>query len=256
MNIFYLVLGSKKKPWVNIAKYGIDITWKTRLNNCDKLYYLYSSYDLGSSNANRDDYLITNQDFLSRKLYKPIEVNFESLTFPTFTGWDSLLHKTMSALQYFISNSNFDYLIRTNVSSFWNPTVTRNLINSKVEELRTGIGGSLKTHQGIKYIEGDALIISREVAEKLAKYNNKLNYNIIDDVSIGDLCSKIGVNLINFPRPRIERLWDFHDTRFGPFEEIYKFRCKVADSYGDRDIPKDCEIMEKLHSMLLNSTNY
>lgn len=256
MKILYLVLGSKKKPWTNIAKYGIDITWRTKLHNLDNLCYLYSTYGLGTSNSNRNDYLQTNQKFLSRTLTDPLEISSDSLTLPTYSGWDALLHKTISALRFFLLNSNYDYFLRTNVSSFWNPTATRNLINSNAEELESGIGGSLKSHQGIKYIEGDSIIISRHVAEKFVRYQNKLNYGVIDDVSLGDLCSKIGVNLIDFPRPRIERLWDFHDTRYGPFDQIYKFRCKVQHSYQNREIPNDCKIMKKLHSILLKSQNY
>jgi len=249
------MLASKRDPWNYVLTEGVQKTWATRLD-FDQIVNLYSDYSLGESNRARADY-ISLKSFKSnfqRDITTPSKIEGLDWTFPTFTGWDSLLHKTISAIDYALNNSDFDFIARTNVSSFWNPTATRKMLSRLDADFK--IGGSLRSHGGFSYIEGDAIMMSREFAELLVQNSKRLNYAVIDDVSIGQLCANVGVKLTNLPRPRIERLWDFHDTRFGPFKDIYKFRCKSQRDYDWNKQPRDVVIMKKLHKLLVNSGNY
>ena len=115
--------------------------------------------------------------------------------FPTHTGWDALLHKTISALNFASENLIFDYIIRTGPTNLWSPRVTRQRL--KVEIKTKSLYGALREFNGIKYIEGSNLILDKGSVEKLVSANSIFNYNLIDDLAIGQISSKLRLTLID-----------------------------------------------------------
>jgi hypothetical protein len=181
----------------------------------------------------------------------------EELLFRTYTGWDSILDRTVSCLSYLLEASSAKYFLRTASSSFWNPTATNQLLKQIV--LNHGerfIAGSKKNYLGHEYIEGSSLIISKKAAQEIVANSPKLNFNIIDDVAIGMLAKSLQIPMLDYPRPRIESTWDFFDTRYGKLENIYSFRCKTQKRYDSGKAPKDAKIMMRLHKRLLMTRNY
>lgn len=255
---YFLVLAAKREPWISIQRKGIDKTWRNRLLPGNRLFYLYGDYSLGESNSSREFYLdLEKKSSIVRGIDSPIAVQDSELLFRTYTGWDSLLHKTINALSYLLEFSDAQYFSRSAVSTFWNPTATEQLLR----HLRNRYGerfiaGSKKNLLGHDYIEGSSLIISRIAAEEIVKSVEMLNFEVIDDVAIGMLANKLGIEMLDFPRPRIESTWDFFDTRFGKLEEIYSFRCKTQKKYDKGKMPNDARIMKKLHDKLSKTSNY
>lgn len=255
---YYLVLAAKREPWISIQKKGIDQTWRLRLLPENKLFYLYGDYSLGESNRSRDFYLnLEKNSSLIREIQSPIAVRDSELLFRTYTGWDSLLHKTINALSYLLEHSDAQYFSRSAVSTFWNPTATEQLLRKISRKYgEKFIAGSKKNLLGQDYIEGSSLIISRIAAVEMVKNFEMLNFEVIDDVAIGILANKLGIEMLDFPRPRVESTWDFFDTRYGKFEEIYSFRCKTQKKYDRGKMPNDAKVMKKLHDKLSKSNNY
>ena len=251
-----MVPAAEIEPWKSIIREGIEATWATKLDDNDHLFYLYSDNSLGASNENRDYYLneLVGTEILPRKLMKPSNIAERSLTFPTYSGWDSILHKTLSAFKYAVENLEFDFIIRTAVSSFWNPKATRNLLS--IQKSRLEFGGSVKFHHGKRFVEGSACRVSRKSVQMIVEGADSVNYNKIDDVAISEFFEEKLINFTDLPRPRIERRWDFHDTRYGRFEEIYSFRCKAQKDYDNGRIPRDSKLMKQIHGLLLKTDNY
>jgi hypothetical protein len=258
MLIYYLVLAAKRDPWLSIQEKGIDETWRKRLLPGNSLLYLYGDYSLGESNSNRDFYLDPEKERrIVREIQEPIAIDDSEIFFKTYTGWDSLLHKTVSCLSYLLENSDAEYFLRSAVSTFWNPTATEKLLK-QIEQNHGSrfIAGSKKKLLSHEYVEGSSLIISRSAAQEIVENVAMLNFEIIDDVAIGMLAKSLSIQMLDFPRPRLESTWDFFDTRFGKLEDIYSFRCKTQKKYDKGKMPHDAKIMKRLHTILLKTNNY
>jgi hypothetical protein len=114
-----------------------------------------------------------------------------------------ILDKTIKAFIYsykYLDIDSYDYIVRTNISTIVNFNLLRH--NLKLNNL--DYGGSLKLtlawldkasgivdkrYWGLDYISGTAIIFSNKFFKKMVRdilYNNKkVNYSVIDDVSIG-----------------------------------------------------------------------
>jgi hypothetical protein len=126
---------------------------------------------------------------------------FESnvLTFDSINGWDQILPNTIGALDSICKLDNYDYIIRTNLSSYWNLEATINLVNKLPRE---GVfAGPIQEVNGLQWVEGDAIIFSKDVIQKLLQNRGLIDSRIIDDVSIALTLKKLGVLPMDIPRP-------------------------------------------------------
>ncbi len=119
-----------------------------------------------------------------------------------------ILTKTIEAFDIGLKNYKFDYLVRTNISTIMDV----DLLLKHLQKNNITYGGAhlenlqwldknagIHTHQyrGTKYIQGTGIILSRKYAQLLIDRKNEINYDIIDDVSIGLFFKKyIEVNKI------------------------------------------------------------
>ena len=109
------------------------------------------------------------------------------------------LKKTVKAFEYVNENYTYDYLIRTNLSTFWN----LNKILKKVEKFpnKRCLAGDIRTFRNIKYIFGTGLIYSKDLVDILVKDKDKLNYKKADDIVLSMyLKDNYKIKYINEPR--------------------------------------------------------
>ena len=143
--------------------------------------------------------------------------------------------RTIETFEYALNNFEFDYLFRTNISSYINK---KNLIawlsNKNKLKFYSGVIGDF---YGRKFASGSGFTLSRDLVEYLCASKNKLNYNLVDDVCFGDLLTNT-VDIV--PAPRL----DFYSEQsVSDFDENnFHFRCK---SFGDR--ATDSKIMNLIH---------
>lgn len=95
------------------------------------------------------------------------------------------LDKTIKSIEYFLNKDDFDfnYLIRTNLSTVWNFNKIYNLLKSQERIIYTA--GLIGTHDDMLFIAGSGMIFSKYICKCIVKNNYLLDYNIIDDVAIG-----------------------------------------------------------------------
>ena len=105
--------------------------------------------------------------------------------------------KTIEALDYFMNRDPYDYIIRTNLSSLWNFRALLNYLPTlPKEKVYAGIIGKYK-HAENFYISGSGFIMSPDVAQLLLAHRAQCNEtNIVDDVDIGNVLTKLGVPLL------------------------------------------------------------
>jgi hypothetical protein len=89
-----------------------------------------------------------------------------------------IFYKTTKAMNYIANNYDFDLLIRTNLSSFWNiPYVFNYFENYSTTNLVTGVACS-------NFITGTGIILSKNVVEKISLIED--NSHIHDDVLLSN----------------------------------------------------------------------
>jgi len=112
-------------------------------------------------------------------------------------GIMNILKKTVIAMDYVLQNYDFDFLVRTNISTVTDiynlgdfltkVAKTKYYGGGHVLELKWGTNYSV---YGTVYVQGTGIIFSRDIVEDICKNRDKLENNIIDDVSIGRYIKK------------------------------------------------------------------
>jgi len=112
----------------------------------------------------------------------------------------NILYKTIMSLDYLFKNNNYDYVIRTNISTMINiPKLLVYLSNlNPKNSIYTGAsfywnlqwideksGIMDKTLWGTNFIGGTSITLSGDVVNFILKNKEKIRFDIVDDVSIG-----------------------------------------------------------------------
>lgn len=136
-------------------------------------------------------------------LAEPINYNPESRMIEV-RGTESLvpgiLDKTIKAIRYCLENFEFDVLVRSNISTIVNvPELEKRLERTELKNLYGGhywhignedkecgfFGDYAKKFMGTEYISGTSIVLSRDMCQYLVDNESKLNYTVVDDLSIG-----------------------------------------------------------------------
>ena len=112
------------------------------------------------------------------------------------------IHKTLESFRYIDSNYDYDFILRTNLSSFWNiPRLLENLKDLPPEKCYAGDGPLIHDSPGAErigcpYLSGTDTIVSKDVVKEAIKYidsneefkNSLLSYDgwtLPDDKAMG-----------------------------------------------------------------------
>lgn len=113
-----------------------------------------------------------------------------------------ILDKTLKAIEFTkgIKELNYDYLLRSNISTVVNIKMLLNYLSNnqnidyggswKMTHLRKGFrdpgnGITNDRYDGLDFISGTGIILSKRAVDTLLKNKDKIDYSVIDDVSIG-----------------------------------------------------------------------
>jgi hypothetical protein len=146
-----------------------------------------------------DYYFITYDENLNEE-FKLINDTLFIKGTETYMG---ILKKTIKSLRYLINIKDYDFIVRTNISTAFNYNLLYNYLN-EIPKNNIYIGGllfklkNLDPKNGItkdnieKYLlndlsffQGTCIILSRDVVKFILDNSNKLIYDIVDDVSLG-----------------------------------------------------------------------
>jgi hypothetical protein len=110
----------------------------------------------------------------------------------------NVLYKTITALEYLFQKKDYDFIIRSNISTIIHipnllqylkmiPTnyiyTSSNFLNIKWLDRQAGIHNT--SLFGTIYASGISITLSKDTTQFLIKNKNKLRHDIVDDVSIG-----------------------------------------------------------------------
>jgi hypothetical protein len=149
--------------------------------------------------------------------------------------------KDLAILNYFYTQTDANYLFMTTTSSYLRPYV----LMSIVEELpRSNVYAGAVAYSGATFAAGNNRLFSRDVVEQILNARSSLQCGIIEDLALGNLCSQLGVDLIELSKRNIS---SEEELQFLTDEDIGKeFHFRLTS--GTRNNRQDVEIMRALHN--------
>ncbi len=152
-----------------------------------------------------------------------------------------IFEKTIYSMDFCLKNYSFDFLIRTNISSFWNyHCLLQKYVTFPRSQFVYAIIGD---YNNITYPSGSGIIMSRDVVDYCV-----MNYEMVerntyfDDVVIGKLLGIQGINIVLSDRFDII----YRDNKNVTVKEIMNsnpfnrshYRIKSATKEGDANVHK------------------
>ena len=134
--------------------------------------------------------------------------------------------KTIKAFEWVNSNLDYDYIFRTNTSSYVD---FRNLMKylSKISKEETHYSGYIGKFDGIDYVSGSGIILSKLAIKSILKLKNQLDESVVEDVAIGKLLKLNKILPKEGKRKDIESHKDIRNIH----TDEYHIRCRV-DPFG------------------------
>ena len=207
--IIILVLSSKTYPSKRNAKYQKK-TWVKEKNDNVKVFF----YEAGKKDKQKESHLF-------------FDVNKSEL---------DIGYKNVKAFKWILQNENFDYVFRTNTSSYVSKKNLENFVKTlnkinKNKYLYSGIRivlpkGSYKDE--ISLVSGSGILMNRETLSLIVEKSGELDHELWEDVSIGQLLNKYGI----YPQPGHRE--DIQGNIFNQIISLdhYHYRCRIDNHYG------------------------
>jgi hypothetical protein len=156
--------------------------------------------------------------------------NWKKLETETPEDWALIGLKTILALKFLLENYEFDYLFRTNTSSYVDvPLLKRHLEHEPRTSLYSGVVG--RAFGKIEFASGAGILMSRDVVIKICRKENHWKHGLVDDVALADLVSTFAsppVHLVPLSRLDLTSLSMALETDPKRIRENFHFRCKSA----------------------------
>lgn len=131
----------------------------------------------------------------------------ETLFAPCLELYENILEKTILGVKYLLDHVEFDVLVRTNVSTYFNLGLTqaklknnsfrRDFYGGYIDKSKGGYFGRKKSQD---YISGTGIFLSKNAAQELSKLDFKMYRGIPDDVAISHFLELSGIQRIRMPR--------------------------------------------------------
>jgi hypothetical protein len=163
----------------------------------------------------------------------------------------SIGYKTIKSFKYLI-NKDFDFLLRTNSSSFIH---FENLIKYLKDKPKNKFySGSPIPHHfidlNIDFATGSGYILSKDLVEYVINNENEWNHNYPDDVSLGKMMKEYSIDLIPKEWLKITTMPD--ENVLLDIKDAFHIRCKIETSFS---VELQCDIIKKLYKLIYEKNN-
>ena len=211
-------------PEYNKLYQGVKNTWGGVTVDGIKIIYVYG----GGKN--------TDIRLVGDKLFVDVNETLENIGY-----------KTISMFEYLLKHFEFEYIYRTNLSSYLvQDKLLKYLDNKPREKFYNAV--SIPFYPA-KFGSGAGYFLSKDVVKTIVDLQDSWDHTLLDDVALG----KFIAQNTDIPLTDASRI-DYTDSKDVPDyidPKIYHFRCKTTT--GDRN--DDVKIFKRLHSIYYDSSN-
>lgn len=218
-NRFIILIIGKDNVGYNILRRVMDFAW---VKKDPRVYYVYGNGSLGQG-KNKVESLYKNNNFKisgNENLHTISKVIKNDIYCDSVNGWDEILPNTISAMNYLRNVVDFDFIIRTNQSTYWNLPKLEDLLETLPSS--NLYAGQIMSSGEIRFVSGSGIILSSDLVDQMIEKHDEIDSDLIDDVSISRFMDYRKVEPVSIPRPSIF----FHFKKF-------KFFCSI-DNLGTR----------------------
>lgn len=163
-------------------------------------------------------------------------------------------HKTIKAFEYLLQNQEFDFILRTNSSSFIHLYNLINFLKDKPKD-KFYAGYPIPYHTedlNIDFATGSGYIISRDLVKYIVENQNKWNHNYPDDVGVGKLLCDYKIDFIRTDWIKFTEPPTSKDI-LKNIGNNFHLRCKIETEYNPS---KQCQIMQNLYNIIYENYNF
>lgn len=149
--------------------------------------------------------------------------------------------KTVAGLRQLLATQDFDFVFRTNTSSY----VNLSMLESFVQSLPTTgfYGGYLGERDGITFASGTCTLMSRDLAQHVVN-DPEWEYGIIDDLAMGRSMSRARVPVTPLERVDVMSRAKLNSLSAGDLSCAFVVRCKNPGARED-----DVAAMNRVHEL-------
>ncbi|MGT2461430.1 hypothetical protein [Sinomonas atrocyanea] len=149
--------------------------------------------------------------------------------------------KNIAGLRHLLATQEFDYVFRTNTSSYVNLAALEEYVQNLP---RTGYyAGFIGESDGTRFASGTCTLISRDVAVR-ATTDSQWEFGLIDDVAMGRSMARAGIGVHPLDRVDVLTPEDLEALTPEALRRAFVVRCK---SLGGRD--HDVKAMRRVHEL-------
>lgn len=211
MKFLVLVISDENSDTYQFLEQTIRETWGSLKSEHWEIFYLYSKPDIQHPYLDGDKFYAKGEEKL-----------------------DSIGRKTIQAFEFFSNNYEFDYIFRTNLSSY----VDLPRLYEKLNQKKYTYDGVVGLDNGVKFASGAGYVISKDLVQHVIVNKDSWNHGMIDDVAMGQMMNKIGVNPIgDLTRQTFLNVTENVDVN------QYHYRCKQSERI------QDTVIMKRIHEI-------
>lgn len=173
---------------------------------------------------------------------RPVQVEGGVLKTSVPETWILISAKTKAAISYVANSCDFDYILRTNSSTYID--IASALAYLEAAPRRQVYGGPLVSNNNLAFIQGTGILMSRDVATLIGD-DPAFDFGVVDDGAVGRSVERLGIEPVKIPQIELRSSAAFDELPSDPGGG-FLFRCKAAG--GNRT--HDQTAMRRLHALL------
>ena len=209
MKFLVLVICAEGTTIYDNLENAVRNTWGTLKDDRWEIFYLHSNPKIEKPYLDGDKFYAKTQENLN-----------------------SIGHKMIQAFDFFSNNYEFDYIFRTNLSSYVDLPKLATILESK----NFNYDGVVGKAAGIQFASGAGYVLSKNLVNYVINHKQYWNHSLIDDLALGRLMNDNKI----FPpgeltRQTINRVSEKIDLN------QYHYRCKQTNRH------EDIQLINRIH---------
>ncbi|MCB5293366.1 hypothetical protein BJQ90_02814 [Arthrobacter sp. SO3] len=153
--------------------------------------------------------------------------------------------KTVAAFRHLLDTRDFDYILRTNSSTYVDLHGLRDFVQNIPD--RGYYGGAVWKAQGLEFITGSTILLSRDLVEYAAT-DPEWEFDLIDDMALGGSMLRAGARPQSVERADVLTSGDLARLDSGSLTSTFLVRCK-----GEENREHDIAAMLRVHELYESS---